>query len=104
MVSLASSMALGDGSSLWSLMPKPSLSAVALKLESRGGVLGLPGSPMTCSIEAERPPNRGTELQPAVDQSDGSIVRRLNKDVASSVSKFYDSDCSMHECFLLMNG
>lgn len=96
MVSLASSMALGDGSSLWSLMPKPSLSAVALKLESRGGVLGLPGSPMTCSIEAERPPNRGTELQPAVDQSDGSIVRRLNKDVASSVRPISVSSISAY--------
>ncbi|XP_023533838.1 arogenate dehydratase/prephenate dehydratase 1, chloroplastic-like isoform X2 [Cucurbita pepo subsp. pepo] len=82
MMNFASGMALGDASSLWSLIPKTPPPAVALKLESRGGVLGLPASPMTCSIEAEKPPNRTTELQPSVEQPDGNIVWRSNKDIA----------------------
>ncbi|XP_022140342.1 arogenate dehydratase/prephenate dehydratase 1, chloroplastic-like isoform X2 [Momordica charantia] len=94
-MSLASAMALGDVASQmcwWSLGPKPSPAAVlkgnegterTLKLESRGGFLNLPTSPlMTCSIEAEEPSNR-TELQPVNDQLDGNLVRRLNKDIGS---------------------
>ena len=95
MMNFASGMALGDASPLWSLIPKTPPPAVALKLESRGGVLGLPASPMTCSIEAEKPPNRTTELQPSVEQPDGNIVWRSNKDIAPFASKFCDSDCSM---------
>lgn len=89
MMNLASAMALGDASSFWSLIPKPAPSAVSLKQEFRGGILGLPASSMTCSIEAEKPPNRTTELQPVIDhQGDGNIVRKLNKDVVSFASKF----------------
>ncbi|KAL0536667.1 hypothetical protein IC582_025627 [Cucumis melo] len=83
MMNLPSAMALGDSSSLWCLVPKLTQSPVSLKLEFRGGILGLPASSMTCSIEAEKPPNRTTELQPVNDQADGSIVRKLNKDMAS---------------------
>ena len=92
MMNLPSAMALGDSSSLWCLVPKLTQSPVSLKLEFRGGILGLPASSMTCSIEAEKPPNRTTELQPVNDQADGSIVRKLNKDMASFHSKF---------CFLI---
>lgn len=97
MMNLASAMALGDASSFWSLIPKPAPSAVSLKQEFRGGILGLPASSMTCSIEAEKPPNRTTELQPVIDhQGDGNIVRKLNKDVVSFAKPLSVSNISAY--------